>query len=493
MPMAMLVVLVAMSLTAAMVPIVVNQVAGTRTVTNRTTALDVAQAGIDAAVAQLRSAGKTAAGSEDLQGDISSLPPCTGMSGSQVKDGPQFSVSLVYYGIADTETGTPAAKLSCPPTDVPGTAIITSTGTSVPGTKPAPGDSGTRTIQATYSFKINNENISGGAIQLAEPVVNPLCIDGGDNAVPDAGTKVTMKLCPEGGTGSQRFVYNTDLNIMLSGSIGPKATKGMCLQATYGSKAAVVFQPCAGRIPSQQWSLDNNSRFVASTTDKNGKTVTGSYCLNAASAGVPSDLILDGCNTASNRSVFRMQTSVGAGMASEKTNQVVNRRQFSRCLDVTNLNQKSDYMIVWFCKQDPNGAVAWNQQWTLPTQATSAADAVPGRIRTAGSDGAGYCLTPPATTAGYVTLTQCAATGTLSSNLLWTVWGKTGDYATSYRIVSSSGYCLTPTDLTVANPDTHKDGTAKVKIAACTSSDLQKWNAPANFTKPLAVTNTLEK
>ena len=69
----------------------------------------------------------------------------------------------------------------------------------------------------------------------------------------------------------------------------------------------------------------------------------------------------------------------------------------------------------------------------------------------------------------------------------------TGNYATSYRIVDNSGYCLTPTDLTVTVPDTHSDGTAKVKVAACNNSELQKWNAPANFNKPLVLTNTRER
>ena len=41
--------------------------------------------------------------------------------------------------------------------------------------------------------------------------------------------------------------------------------------------------------------------------------------------------------------------------------------------------------------------------------------------------------------------------------------------------------------------NTHDDGTAKVKVAPCTSSELQKWNAPANFNEPLVLTDTKEK
>jgi hypothetical protein len=88
----------------------------------------------------------------------------------------------------------------------------------------------------------------------------------------------------------------------------------------------------------------------------------------------------------------------------------------------------------------------------------------------------------------------CDATGPLTDpDLLWTVYGDTGNYATSYRIVDSFGYCLIPTDLEKVPPDTHTDGTAKVKVAVCDTSELQKWNAPADFNKPRALSNTTEQ
>ena len=94
----------------------------------------------------------------------------------------------------------------------------------------------------------------------------------------------------------------------------------------------------------------------------------------------------------------------------------------------------------------------------------------------------------------YVTLAECGATDVLTDpNLIWTVYGDTGVYATSYRIVDSYGFCLTPTDLTANPPDTHTDGTAKVKVAACNNSELQKWNAPADLNQPSPLTDTTEK
>ncbi|WP_305789605.1 ricin-type beta-trefoil lectin domain protein [Symbioplanes lichenis] len=507
MPMAMLVVLVAMSLTAALVPMVVNQIVGTRTVGARTVALDSAQAGIDAAVGQLRSAVQKVTnpdGTESITGTVANLPPCeltgavpaTSLLGLALSTADtqtiKYRVKLQYFGLPENATDDTPVELPCPPTDVPQTAVMTATGASVPADDPpTEGSSGTRTIQATYTFKINNENIDGGAIQLAAPTTDPLCIDGGADASPATNAPANVQLCPEGGTSEQRFVYTSDLNVMLVGSATSLAPTGMCLQADYSSGAAVTFQPCAGRTPKQQWSLDNNSRLQATP---NGTSLPGTYCLNAKNAGAVGPLVMGACNTGSNKSVWRMQTSVGAGMASAATHQLVNYKQFSRCLDVTNHNPGFKYMIVWFCKQAPDGNVSWNQQWSLPTSAISLATAVPERIRTYGSGNPGYCLRSPGNTTSYVTMSACAATGTLTDAALkWTVYGDTGNYATSYRIVDSNGLCLTPTDLTVANPDTHTDGTATVKVAACTSSELQKWNAPANFNKPLAITNTQEK
>ncbi len=500
MPMALLVSLVAISLTAILVPTVVNQVVSTRTVTNRTVALDAAQAGLDAAIAQLRAASlttTTVVGTEKvtkLAGSVEALPPCL-MQGVQDLAGLRYKVAITYYGLPDNAVDDTPVALPCPPLDVPVTARLTATGTSNPAGEFAAGSSGTRTLQATYTFKTNNENITGGAIMLAAASNKEgLCLDGGPDASPAAGTAVTLQACKEGGSSDQRFSYTADLNIKLVGSATGLAPDGMCLDdpLPHRSGDAVTFQPCLGRSARQQWSLDDNSNF-RSTPDG---VRTESLCLNVQSAGDPGPLVIGGCGGTTNKQVFRMQTGVGAGMASVVTDQLVNYRQFSRCLDVTDLNVGKSYMIVWFCKQAPNGAVTWNQKWALPAESTELATAVQGQIRTAGSDGKGYCLQTPTSLAGYPTLKQCGAlTAVTAIPALqrWTVYGKTGDYATSYRIVDNNGYCLTPTDLSVKPPDTHTDGTAKVKVAPCTSSELQKWNAPANFNKPMVVTNLQEK
>lgn len=484
MPMALLVTLVGMSLTATLVPVVISQIASTRVVSARTESLDAAQAGIDAGLAQLRAAAPLAT---PLTGRLEDLPPCD-MTGTQV--GLRYHVKIAYFGLPDNPADTTPVPLSCPPLDVPVTAVLTATGTA--SGAPAGGVAQTRTLQATYTFKTNNENITGGAIVLAAPTTNQLCMDGGADSSPAVGTPVRMQLCKSGGSSDQRFAYTTDLNIKLVGSETTTTATGMCLDAPipHANGDAVTFQTCLGRTPQQQWSLDNSSNFRGTADGVNLEN----FCLNLKNPGLAgSVLVIGGCGGTANRQVFRPQTGTGAGMASATTGQLVNFKQFSRCLDVTNHSPTFSYMIVWYCKQAPDGNVSWNQKWTLPTVVAPATQAE-GRIRTAGSGNPGYCLKAPATTAGYVTMLPCTLTGTLTDPLMnWTVFGKTDTYADSFRIKSSNNYCLTPTDLSVASPDTHSDGTAKVKIAPCNGSELQKWNAPANLNKPLVLTDLQEK
>jgi len=488
MVMALLVTLVAVTLSAALVPIVVDQIVSTRVINERTLALDAAQAGIDVALGQLRSAVEVDKTTHETKGSLESLPPCQ-MTGSVGPSNSHYRVTITYYAVDGN--GVPLL-LDCPPLDVPLTARLSATGGGpLAGTALTYGSAGTRTIDATYTFKTTNANVTGGAIQLAEPTADPLCMDAGADASPAAGARVTMQNCKSGGSSDQRFAYTTDLNIKLVGSETATVPSGMCLDVPLPHNAGdfVSFQPCQNRTAPQQWSLDDNSNFRGTS---NGIDIEN-LCLNLATPGaVGSSLVLGGCGAPANQGVFRPQTGVGAGMASADTHQLVNFQQFSRCLDVTNFNVNYSYMIVWFCKQSPNGIPPWNQAWALPPVTTTAANAMAERIRVS----AGSCLRTPGSVAAnqYVTMTPCDAAGPLiDDSLKWTMYGDTGNYATSYRIVDNTGLCLTPTDLRVPNPDTHSDGTAKVKVAGCNNSELQKWNAPADFNKPLVLTNTTEK
>jgi hypothetical protein len=505
MPLAMLVTIVAMTLTASLVPVLLHQFAGTRTVDARTVSLDAAQTGLDVALGQLRAASAVVPTPEgdSVVGILEELPPCT-MTGSQDSGGLQdteaqagilrYRVTIAYYGLPDNAVDTTPALLSCPPPDVPKTAVLTATGTGSKAAALTAGSPDTRTIEATYTFKTTNANINGGAIkQIANPpATNELCMDA---RVPPG---VTMQNCVPGIPSYQRFAYTPELNIQLIGSETGTAPDGLCLDAPLPHKTGdpVVLLPCLGRNARQQWSLDDNSRFQG-TND--GVSLDG-LCLSLEKAWVPGPLLIGRCAGTPNMNIFRPQAGVGAGMASAETRQLVNYEQFSRCLDVTNHNADWSYMIVWFCKQAPDGTVSWNQQWDLPPVSLSTQGARAGRIRTFGAGNPGQCLRTPDAITGYVTMDPCTASNPLTDqndpideHMKWVVYGDTGDTTSSYRIMDMYGRCLTPTALQGPGKDTHTDGTAKVKVAPCDGSELQKWNAPPDLNAPLALSNTVEK
>lgn len=491
MPMAMLVTLVGITLSASLVPLVVNQVLDTRNVAGRTEALQAAQTGIDVALGQLRSGA----------GNIELLPSCdlAGVAKSvQPNVTSSYTVRIDYFIPSDT-TPVPAGCDLTTLIVTPVYAKLTATGTAPKGSIAGNGSRQmvTRTLEAIYTFKTSNANIAGGAMQLASPTVLPLCMDSGADQFPAAGSVAKVQLCKLGGSSDQRFAYTTDLNIKVVGSETTDAPAGMCLEADYprSNNNPVYFQPCLGLVAKQQWSLNDSSSFSGT---RETQVKLNEFCLSVQNPGVAgSSIVLGNCNSAANRNVFRPQPGTGAGMASEKTGQLVNFKQFSRCLDVTNFKPDWDYMIVWFCKQAPDGTVPWNQHWNLPSQATSDADAElkAGLMWTSSSSTAQrYCLRSSGVPNSYVTMTACDTTVVpTDQGIVWKVYGNTGDYTTSYRIKDSYGYCMTPTDLTATPPDTHTDGTAKVKVVECGKSELQKWNAPADLNKPLALSNTTEK
>ena len=122
------------------------------------------------------------------------------------------------------------------------------------------------------------------------------------------------------------------------------------------------FQPCLGLSARQQWSLNDSSSF-ASTRENEVKL--NDFCLSLKDPGIAGQRPSCWARAAPPRTATSGGRSpvVGAGMSSAATNQLVNFKQFSRCLDVTNFQPSWSYMIVWFCKQSPNGVPPWNQAW----------------------------------------------------------------------------------------------------------------------------------
>jgi len=490
-PLAMLVVTVVMSLSAVMAPIVVRQIKNTQSYARRDSAIDAAQTGLDVMMARVRAASDAA-----QNGYLENLPSCSltgvvGATGGGIKS--TYAVSVVYYFKDGTNTST-----GCAVDDVPTTATVTSNGTS---------GSTTRTLIATYVFSTSNTNIPGGPIKIASSTLGNQCLDGGSAASPANGTAVTMQAC--NGSSQQQFGYTPDLYLKLINSESSSASLGMCLFANstrVSGTTPVVFQPCPTvRTTTFQWALDGASVFHATTSASKSD---GSFCMNIRTPGSASDhvVLLAGCGAVNTKNEFYSSPGVGAGMAGDATNQLVNYKQFSRCLDVTNKDTSYSYMIAWFCKQDPGALVDFNQQWVHPVPVLPAISATGPIIvnNTSANSNANngtaannYCLKSPgtATSTSWVTVQSCPTAAIQAQDALtWTVYHDTGDYGTSYRIMDYWKNCLQPTEqgTGIAN-NYHSDGTSKILVATCSTADIQKWNAPANVNQPTPLTNLTEK
>ncbi|MEV0897581.1 ricin-type beta-trefoil lectin domain protein [Actinoplanes sp. NPDC049802] len=501
MPLTMLVVTVVLALSATLAPIVMRQIESTQVYDERNVALDAAQAGLDVMMARVR-----AAADDEQNGYLENLPPCK-MSGTAglnaAGEQMSYTVSVLYRDQDGKET------TNCTVNDVPATAVVTAVGTNGPVT---------RTLTATYVFTTSNTNIPGGRIKIksAPAGLGDQCLDAGSAKSPASGTVVTARKC--NGSSQQQFGYTPDLYLKLIHSETSSAPSGMCLfaQASRTNGTPIIFRPCPTvRNRLYQWALDGNSLFHATNADIKSDS---SFCMNVKSptSAVDRAVVLDGCGVTDDKTVWYAAPGVGAGMAGDATNQLVNYKQFSRCLDVTSKKTDSKYMIAWFCKQDPGALVDFNQQWVhpvpvLPAILKSGPIVVNNYSANSNSnsvvyDSAGkiidisskdYCLTSPgtATATSWVTVTNCPnAASKTQPTVTWTVYHDTGDYGTSYRIMDYKGNCLQPTSQDSKDPeDFHGDGTSKVKVAVCDTSDLQKWNAPANINQPTPLIELAEK
>ncbi|MBO3735905.1 ricin-type beta-trefoil lectin domain protein [Actinoplanes flavus] len=470
-PMVMMVTFVGLALSVAFLPTIVRQVVTTRSFIDRDTALNGARIGMDVVMARVAAASEKVA-QGDVRGLLEDLPKClvegdAGVSAAGEKLA--YKVTITYY----SESG---KKLDCPLKETPKTARLESQGFN----SRSPGS---RILDGTYTFAIDNSNVDGGAIRISSSTIGDLCMDGVQKS-PAPGAAVVMRRCDGGST--QQFQYTKELYVRLVNSETATAAKGMCLYAgadAHKSGTGTVFQPCPSgtAIATQfQWSLDGSSVMHSAGPDRKVENL----CLNLKTASkVDTPLQLGSCGASGTLNVWRFDPGVGAGMAGEETYQLVNYAQFSRCLDVTNKDTGYAYMIAWFCKQDPSGVVEWNQIWVHPIPVEPATEKDGPIVVT--KDNVKYCLRSPLTGESWVTTERCPSNlsvAALPDRLIWKVRHQDKTYTKAYRIEDRAGLCLQPTDLAKATKDTtHSDGTSRVKVAACGASELQKWNAPANL------------
>ncbi len=498
-PIAMLVALIGSALAALLVPLIVGQLHTSTFDNSRTREMNAAEAGTAVALGLVRSA-TDASG----VGEVDKLPctPAGGYAGTVAGSAAAltYRVRVDYYtenplGQSDAwlATYTPSGGghgMRCadgsgtyyPPTKevVPSYVLITSTGTD---------SRGSRTLRSTYYVRTTNANVAGGTIFLYPSGAADYCMDAG-SARPIAGVAVHLQPCASPASQQQAWAYNTDLSIQLVSSVTSAYPNGLCLSATDAGGSSqsagdpLTLQPCAalGNAPwSQVWSVDNNAHLEGSLTDKSN--IDG-LCIHAGSQGAGVALELATCagGVTDVHQTWVPSPDVGAGMAGATNDQVVNFQQFGRCLDVTNTDVNSAFLIAYTCKQNPDPTkVLWNQKFTRRSNGEW--------VTTSG--GTDYCLTSPlqpytgGSTGPWVRVTQCPSWPTAA--VTWTQYGATDSNGNpeptldKYTLQDADGYCLSlTTDTAVA----YNGQYSKAIVEACSGSTVQKWNAAPDVQTP---------
>ena len=312
-PLAMLVMLVGLGLTAALAPAAIMQRRSTTFDSTRVHALHAAQTGVDVVVGKIRNA----TGSNG--GDPTKLP-CTTDSHTGVTTpitGPvdsgtaSYSVTVQYF-VSDPVAHPSAVAMLCVPGQgtydqasgsiVPSYAKITSNGLDSAAT-PDGGTAG-RTLVSVYAFDVDNSNISGGIIRVYPSSTDGSalwCLDTGSGTPTDGVTQLSLQPCSTTfpPAAQQVFAYRTDLSLQLVNSIGTVVNGvtyryGLCiddstfnagLTAPANGSALVLKQcgPLGNPVWSQQWSFDDLQ--LAAGTDLQQRlapaTCPGSACRSA--------------------------------------------------------------------------------------------------------------------------------------------------------------------------------------------------------------------
>lgn len=493
--MVFMVMLISSALSLVLLENAVGMAKQTQANNKRITSLAAAQAGLDSALGQVRNAVDATGTGDVTQIPCSVAPGLVGGIGSPTEGtlGGNYTVRLTYYSVdpsAQSEAwrANSANQINCPsgshPDKVPAYALVDATGTAS-GAKP-------RSIETTYIFTTSNKNIAGGLIHVeggGQTGIPDLCPDAG-SAHPNVGDAVTMMPCDINDLG-QRWAYQTDLTFLLTATANDAAPKGpMCMSAagnpaSTGTAIKMVYctgQPTAGSATlDQQYSYDDNGRFENTKLNTStGKRTLAGTCMNVTTANTAgSGLQIGSCGQ-----TWRPEASVGAGMAGAATRQLVNYKEFGRCLDATNQNPNYSFMIAYPCKQSPDpSALTWNQLYTY-TAST-------GQLSTLDTaDGNTYCLTSPLaaepdmnTAQNFVVLKKC--TSPLQTGMKWVEIGNsTGNYITDYTIhdASNPSLCLGVGITGTGVPSASGLGEwSSIYVQACDGSLGQKWNAPPNI------------
>ena len=531
MPLALLVTLVGVTLSAGLSGVVVGQIKDSQRIADRVAAVAAAQAGLDAGLDRIRQA---------TSGLLTDLPPCDQLirpPGGSAQ--PAYRTSIGYFlidpaGFAGTlgpigdltnlnqlTAGTPVDTLlgtlgktvtaslkaglesavqsavGCVNgvlKQVPLYGLLRSTGT-VGGTS--------RTLYATYTFRTTEETIPGGRIVIAG-TSNQLCMGA---EVRSDGQKPRLMALPCTSPDDQiKFIYPRNLNLSLAKSRTTKlagAPYGTCITALVQTENAPVYlEPCISpKAPAQQWQYEVNQQTYYGTND--GINRSG-YCLVMDQVGVVNSPIVlrsgANCGTAGAAGkAFVPDANVGSGAAGINTGQLVNFEEVGRCLDLTEEDPNGGYfinkkltpaLITYPCKQSFTGSVFWNHKWTGPVIPTGDYKAG-GTISTTPDKGSfigqTYCLNSPGVPNGYVWVSLCTGN---KPTMRWTVYGASPVGTEAYQVVDNSGLCLQAAGS--LGPAFQYKTWSEVIVATCDGSGVQKWNAPRSW-NPSPLTGIQER
>ncbi|HTZ42888.1 MAG TPA: RICIN domain-containing protein [Jatrophihabitans sp.] len=520
-PLAMLVMLVGLGLTAALAPTAIVQRRATTFDATRIHALDAAQSGVDVMIGMIRNA----TGSNG--GDPTQLPctldthtgVTTPVTGPVDNGSSSYSVTVQYY-VSDPVAHPGAVPMLCVAGSgtfdqasgsiVPSYAKITSAGTDNAIT-PDGGTAG-RTITSIYAFNVDNTNISGGIVRIypaSSDGATQWCLDVGSGTPTDGVTQVSLQQCSTSfpPAPQQVFAYRTDLTLQLVNSIGTVVNgvtyrNGLCIDDTsFGSGSpangtTLVLRQCGALgspVWSQQWSFDSYSSLQAPRSNSGSTGTLSGLCMSAASHAANVAVRLGGCdrNINSATDAWIPSPAVGAGAAAAPTShQWINFQQFGRCINVPGSDPREIYVIVPTCKQNPlQSAIDDNQKFYY--------DPVHSWFYT-NLSGTNYCLFSTNTayeqdgTVGRVMSTPCF-TGSShywsgngiavsQSQLQWTHTTPATDsnYSKQYRFIDSSGLCLSVANMPNVPGALYGSNYSvwpKLVTATCDFSTLQQWNA----------------